>query len=450
MRRTAKPKRQQASKAKKKIKQALANSSHDELYESFLRAKKQKLSLKRKQRISVQNVQNSTPKGFLRKNKVTGLAFEVSPIRLDETMDSDDGYMDKKMIDNIRQQRLKEIENAKQAESSAIREANALLEGFEKIKGRREEPKHFSRQLEESIKQFEIVETPKAQTKKPLTKRESLKEIPAVQNSMNELSLDSFDEGHSLNLKEKSIAKNSTRNTIPSIKVTSPDMPEIDEASEREYETDKENSLQSASQFFGPPSIDEEEEVELSAVTRKRKSLPKPVESTRKRTLIEEASVSVCDIAIASPVIQEIQKQIGKKSVKIVNPPVPSNITRRSTRKTLINRGKTSIRFTELPKGDRIVLQPGKSWRRSLINHRKTLHGNERMSNRRTTVIIEEDEEASPVVKRYTEKLLETLGECKFFLTVLGNLNFSICLATSSIVVKQIVLREFSFRLKNR
>lgn len=414
MLRPAKPKRQQASKAKKKIKQVLANSSHDELYESFLRAKKQKLDLKRKQRISLKNVQNSTPKGFLRNNKAAGLAFEVSPIRLDETMGSD-SYMNEEMIDSIRRQRLKEMrQTLKKYESVAVREAEALIRGFKKINVRREE---------DSSRQLEKVEKPKAQAKRQSTKRDSLKaapliEIPAVQNSMHELHLNSSAD-ESQNLKGISIVKEPTSDSIPSIKITSPKMLVTDEVSEKEIESDKENSLQSASQFFGPPSI---EEVELPPVTRKRKSLLNPT-STRKRILIEEVSTSVCDRAVASPVIEEIVKQIAKKSVKIIGSTVTSNISRRSSRTSLANRGKKSIRFNELPEADRIVLQPGKSWRRSLINHRKTLHGNERMSNRRTAVIMEEDEESSPVVKRYTEKLLETLGECKF-LTALSDLNF--------------------------
>lgn len=255
----------------------------------------------------MQNVQNSTPKGFLRKNKATGLAFEVSPIRLDETMDSDDGFLNKEMMDSIRRQRLKEIEAAKELESSAMQGAKALLEGINKTKKQIEEKENSNTQLEK-------IETPKAQP------RES----------------------------------------------------------------------------------------------NKRKSLPKPKASGFDRTLIEEASTSICDTATASPVIKELAKQIAKKSIRISHQPAIGIVPRRSSRGSLINRGKKSIRFAEVPEADRIVLQPGKSWRRSLVNHRKSLHGNG-VSNRRTTVIIEEDEEPSPVVKRYTEKLLETLGECKFF-----------------------------------
>lgn len=95
----------------------------------YLKDKKTKRNLRKKQTDSVRNVQVSTPvQKQLRQKKVADLQFALSPITLN---DSSQVSMDNEMEDlraNIRRQRLKEMEEAEKAlETTVTRQAKAWL-----------------------------------------------------------------------------------------------------------------------------------------------------------------------------------------------------------------------------------------------------------------------------------------------------------------------------------
>lgn len=120
-----------SKKARKASKKRIEHgSSPDSFYELYLSQKKKKENIKKKESASVRNVKVSTP-AQRNSRKKAALAFEVSPIRFDDSVPAlrDSADSSSKLYDSIRRERLQEIEDMKQqAESSAVASARALLD----------------------------------------------------------------------------------------------------------------------------------------------------------------------------------------------------------------------------------------------------------------------------------------------------------------------------------
>ena len=370
-----KNKRKPSVKTKKRVK-SLLESSHDEFYELYLKDKKKKQVLKKSRLDTLRNVQNSTPLQRKRK-KVESLAFGISPIRLDDSdqksLESSD--INAQLIESMKRQRLREIQQtAKDLESSAVKKGKELLERM-----------RLKRAAGPAIATVTVKEP----------------EHEEIQEDQDALSY-----------KEQSLE-------VPLIEVTPP----VDEDSSKE-----ENSLALPPKLIASPAQVEDDIVP----PMKRVRITQPSTRISKRKTSKASSIFHVEGVGASPVIKELAKQIARKSVAFNLVPAIKEVARVSTRAStaVVPSQKKSLRFVEdVPESPLkvVALRPGK-WRKSLIAWRAS--ENNRKSSRLTTVILEE---SLPAVKRYSEKLLETLGECKLRFEIICSLNFRQVLATSQI-----------------
>lgn len=412
------------------------DSSHDELYKIYLLEKKKKQAIDKKRLASIRNVKVSTPvQRQQRKSKKTktNLEFGVSPIRLDQSVIDSLENVDstKALLDSIRKQRLKEIEERqKELESSATRAAKQLLAEY---KNKRPLQSSENIPVVQQDLNFEDASEPSESPERSLVIHKRRTRSSFGRNLKDE---DDVDKVHStiykrstkssIELKHSGADDNTkalSKLSIPIIQMTSP---KVSDESE-------DNSLQLPSQSFSlmSPNIDSIElpsdiipdNSPLMALTRSRKRKSRDELSTTMTKMnlmevIKESETNDCDKTKEEPAIPtKIKKSVAINLVPAIQEIIYHDVPTVTKRKRGV---KKSVGFALLPIksaptestiSENPTLKPGK-WRRSLVEWR-TSHGNSttlrNTTSRGTSMFFEASRKASSI-----SKPRKTFDECEY------------------------------------
>lgn len=414
--------------------------------------------LKKKERASVRNVQVSTPLQKLgqkqgRKNNLD-LRFALSPITLNE--DSAQISMEKSfksLCNDIRQQRLKEIQEADlKLESSVVKRAkewiekhriNDSIESVDKVLEKPKSPPKVTQfaiktlltkvtterklsliALDDDAKENSVnsLEVSSQDFSSYLTVPDvvSIKTLQTKVSTNHKLSLTAVDDDvkeNSMNSLEVPSPDVSSYLTVPDVVLTSPngDMVfEIDNSSLIEVPCQEEEEV---------PKHTKEASVEKSSTPDSKVARILTRASKRKLNLNLNVSNLNCDKIEIPTAGEAVVKKLPKKSVAINLVPAVKDISysyserdsklTKTKEKQQRKSNKKSIRFSVGPNNELVSLRPGK-WRRSLIYWRRT-HVNE-LNGKEKAILNSSEREADESCKylRKLNGLLSVFGYSKF------------------------------------
>lgn len=350
-------------------------SQEDELYEIYLKDKKKKRIIRKRQSESVRNVKVSTPVQRQIRKKVVDLQFALSPITLDNSGQNSieqDGH-----YETFRQHRLKEIqEGEKKLDSTVIRQAKAWIakhkvekpsKSFKNSREFKSQPnevsKHGSAVSNNSFINNSIVLTSSSQKSKLSLPIDNIVEV----NGENSLEVPAVD------MSSQSIFVPKI-NVIPPEEISNNDNTNQVEETDEKHQTDEENSENTQK-----PIKQASKKLRATGGTRSRAN-------KRKLSFASTELNSVSD-KIEKALIVEVPKKLPRKSVAINLVPAIKNIT---------------LNNIEHDRDGGPNLRSGK-WRRSLIAWRLSQNTAGTAMGKQSSIFFE-TEEATITEKDKEEK----------------------------------------------